>query len=155
MNKFKIGDRVQLRDYSKYEFSDYRGQTATITEVGKRVRCEWEDGYRSTLSVDGMSCFGAYIVGTGKVKPKSYKHLYRLKKDTLEHKAGTVVKEQCTDGDQDFNVIGQDNDETSTSIKRKLVVDNPEWFEEVKVTYELVKKRGRKPGKATPKKTKK
>lgn len=77
------------------------------------------------------------------------KHLYRLKKDTLEHKAGTVFIEQCTDGTQDFNLFSPTTHVEGTcvaSIKRELVVDNPTWFEEVKMEYVPVVKRGRKPG---------
>lgn len=158
MSKFKVGDRVRIvkdldSDGNHYGVMD--GLEGTVVSVGEgsydyhldvyehgSIRCEHYSAMEEGLELIKSS------KGDKKVtEPK--KHLYRLKKDTLEHKAVTVFIEQCTDGTQDFNLFSPTTHVEGTcvaSIKRGLVVDNPTWFEEVKMEYVPVVKRGRKPG---------
>ena len=155
MSKFKVGDRVRIvkdldSDGDHYGVMD--GLEATIVKLGNGGYDYWVDVYEhGSIRCEHYSAMeeGLELIksskGVNKVtEPK--KHLYRVRKDTLEYKAGTVVKEQCTDGTQDFNVLDKCGDEAGGSIKRELVVDNPTWFEEVKMEYVPVVKRGRKPG---------
>ena len=63
MSKFKVGDRVKLKDYSSYpDYRDHEDKTAVITDthfhspIGDLTyHLEWEsDGKTSAVSSDNM-----------------------------------------------------------------------------------------------------
>lgn len=138
MSKFKVGDRVKIVSSDQDGYEDVIGKRTTIEDVDisfaqhpyklEGIRDRWGDQELELIK---------------KVKEPT-KQLFRLKKDTLDHKKGTIVKEQCTDGDQDFDVLDSLGDTTNDSISREKVVDNPKWFEEVKIEYVPVAKATRK-----------
>lgn len=76
------------------------------------------------------------------------KKRYRLLKDTPELKAGAIVEEKCEDGTQDFTCINEKEFgnlglQPGYYFSRKLVMEQPEWFEEIGLlwlTIEQIKK---------------
>lgn len=68
---------------------------------------------------------------------------YVLLKDTPELKAGAMVEEMCDNGDQEYRVISAEWDQTDDQgrivYSRKVVMEQPEWFEEITPLY-LTKK---------------
>lgn len=72
------------------------------------------------------------------------KKLYRLLKDSPELKAGAILEEECEDGDQGFDCINMEDysiSDTQDECKynRKVVMNQPEWFEEVKKGFFPIK----------------
>lgn len=68
---------------------------------------------------------------------------YILLKDTPELRANAIVEEICDNGDQDYAVISKDwcqkDDQNQTQYTRKVVMESPDWFEEITPLY-LTKK---------------
>lgn len=73
---------------------------------------------------------------------------FRLLKDTDFLAAGTLVQEDCDDGNQQYSVLDfddavlyddfddfEDYELESHSLSRKAVEENPEWYEEVEMTW--------------------
>lgn len=70
---------------------------------------------------------------------------FRLLKDTDFLKAGTIVQEACDDGDQAYVVLDfedavlfddfEEYEIESHHLSRGAVEDNPEWYEEVELTW--------------------
>ena len=62
---------------------------------------------------------------------------YKLLKDTPEIKKGGIVQEQCDDGTQDFEFIGDKKFKVVGSenivYARKIVTSQPKWFERVNI----------------------
>lgn len=59
---------------------------------------------------------------------------YRLLRDTPELRAGAIVEEQCDNGDQGYICISPSDrfdDSTDVIYTRKVVMENPKYFEEV------------------------
>lgn len=69
---------------------------------------------------------------------------YVLLKDTPELKAGAIVEEMCDDGDQPYRVISHEWDQQASQsgvqYNRDVVMEQPEWFEEVHTIGYLTKK---------------
>ncbi len=63
---------------------------------------------------------------------------YILLKETPELKKGAIVTEDCDGGDQGFSSAHEYfkfDDQEECSYTRKVVMGNPEWFQEVDVCY--------------------
>lgn len=142
MSKFNVGDRVKLRDYSKYEFPSYKDQICTITSVNPNIKCEWSDNRHSTLSVDGDYCFGAYKVEDNNGEKPMTRRTFKLLKDTADYYKGLLVQEACDAGDQEYaslnhgeKVIKDDIshffDDNTVRYSRKTIEEQPNWFVEV------------------------
>lgn len=64
---------------------------------------------------------------------------YRLLKDTPELKAGAIVEEDCEDGTQGFTAIDRgflvSERQKACAFTREVVIDQPDWFEEIIALY--------------------
>ena len=56
---------------------------------------------------------------------------YRLLKDCPGIRAGAIVREQCEDCDQDYEVVGTEHDREHKTFARGVVEESPNWFERV------------------------
>ena len=60
---------------------------------------------------------------------------FKVVKETPELKVGTIVQEECDDGDQDYVTLDEKGnkfkDQTGTRYSRHVVEKQPMWFEEV------------------------
>lgn len=72
------------------------------------------------------------------------RRVFRLLKDSPELKAGAIAREKCDNGDQPFEVINAREYAAEDDIylsgweySRKVVLNHPEWFEEVFTLEEL------------------
>jgi hypothetical protein len=141
---FEVGTRVRIRESSKYwrenSVTNPRYVEGTITHTGSWIHVEWDNGEANSYQPRDL-----LVVGNSTTNKPRQKKLYRLVKESLGLKKGTVVREMCNDGTQDFEVINGVGDvDRSVAeydvLKRSLVVDNPSWFEEVKIEFTPVGK---------------
>lgn len=132
--KFKVGDRVRLRDYS--EFTDYKrhaGEVARVISLTPSrfdLKIRWESGAESNVRSDNCE-----LVTKGEeVKPYQRKTFKQLK-DSVTVKKGALWQEACDDGDQEYvlldSAFNRDPRQTQRIYDRALVEDDPKNFVEV------------------------
>lgn len=137
--KFKVGDKIKLTDYTKYEFPRHKNEVAVITRVNGGILCQWPDGNTSILSVNGPACFGAYKINEGETKMG--RRTFRLEKETADLKKGALVQEACDDGHQEYVLLENQEKfvkyddlseyDISITFSRKSVEENSKFFTEV------------------------
>lgn len=125
-NKFKIGDRIFLKDYEKHsDWRDHRDQVGTITEISnsdKPISVKWKDEQGSAL----ISFDNAYLA-TGKaakIKPKNFR----------------VIQSSCNNHVGDYETLEEAKEQVpevgDTNKIYKLVA---EAISEVKVKVKTIK----------------
>lgn len=157
MSKFKIGDRV--RNTQEYDFAK-KNMTGTIDSNSSVPWVIWD---KSTYGDNIWSRDEYYLELIKEGKPMA-RRTFRLLKDSMEIKKGSLVQEACDDGNQEYRVVDIERayrfddlreyfDRPSISLTRKTVEKNPKWFVEVfqvlpeyatKEEIKVYKKKGKK-----------
>jgi len=146
MTKFKVGDRVRQFTTSSKDtgviieatYSQNRGTyTLLYDKDGSKSMHHWHD---NELEL---------ITSKSKKEEKSMtRRTFRQLKDSVTIKKGAIFQEQCEDGTQPYELITPEfykGNLTPGTIKdRSLVEGQPEWFEEVEMIWQPLKKPTRK-----------
>jgi hypothetical protein len=82
--KFKVGDRIKLLDYSRYEYPEFKDQPASIIGVSAgssfQWRIRWDNGATSCVATANIKLAGR----VDKIVPPRFILQYELDQDPFE-----------------------------------------------------------------------
>lgn len=135
--EFKVGDlvRVERANYSRFMI----GGIFPITRIAYGNLIYLAGSGSKYWQADHPQGSGLSFVGRPgedkEVKKSMARKKYILLKDTPELKKGAILEEMCDDGTQDFTVTegiySEESDRGKITFSRKVVMKQPNWFEEV------------------------
>lgn len=130
--KFKVGDRIRSKYFTTI------GREGLIIEKSDTHYC-WVIKFDDEKSIERAAYHEDYLELLSPKEGGSMRKRYILLKESPEFEKGAVFEEQCDDGTQDFDCITPDKRKedvrSSAYYDREVVIDQPDWFQEVEVLW--------------------